>query len=52
MKGVIVAKAGGLFEVTDTLERPKPGPKEILVKSLAAGINPMYAIPNSKTLPC
>jgi NADPH:quinone reductase-like Zn-dependent oxidoreductase len=41
MKGVIVSKPGGSFEVTDGIENPKPGKNEILVKSLVTGINPM-----------
>jgi len=44
MKGVIVPHAGAPFEVVDTLVKPQPGPKEILVKSLVAGMNPMYVL--------
>jgi len=42
MKGVTVAQAGAPFEIVDTLVKPCPGPREILVKSLVAGMNPMY----------
>jgi len=41
MKGVILPKAGGAFELVDTLEVPKPGPHQVLVKSIIAGINPV-----------
>jgi NADPH:quinone reductase-like Zn-dependent oxidoreductase len=41
MKGVVVAKPGGDFELTEAIERPQPGKKEVLVKSLVTGINPM-----------
>lgn len=44
MKGVIVPKAGGEFEVVDNLDKPSLGDGEILVKSLVAGLNPMYAL--------
>src|SRR5947208_2940335 len=42
MKGVVVAKAGAPFEVVETVTKPSPGPNEILVKSLVAGMNPMF----------
>ena len=45
MKGVTVTKAGGPFEVTDGIDKPKPGKKDILVKSLVTGINPMQVDP-------
>ncbi|KAH8590986.1 chaperonin 10-like protein [Bisporella sp. PMI_857] len=41
MKGVIVSKAGGGFEVVDNLSKPVPGPRQVLVKSLATAINPV-----------
>lgn len=40
MKGVILPKVGGAFELVDNLEVPKPGPRQILVKSIVTGINP------------
>jgi hypothetical protein len=42
MKGVIISKVGGAYELVDNLETPKPGPHQILVKSIIAGINPVY----------
>ncbi|KAH8797733.1 chaperonin 10-like protein [Xylogone sp. PMI_703] len=41
MKGVIVPKAGAPFELVDNLIKPSPGKGEVLVRSLATGINPM-----------
>lgn len=43
MKGVIVEKPGAPFTVVDNLEKPQPGPDQILVKSIATAINPVYA---------
>jgi len=43
MKGVIVAQAGGDYKIVDNIEKPKPGPHQILVKSLITAINPVYA---------
>lgn len=41
MKGVAVDKAGETFKVVDNLEKPEPGPDQILVKSLYTAINPV-----------
>lgn len=43
MKGVIVKTAGAAFEVVTDIEKPKPGVDQILVKSIATAINPVYA---------
>ena len=43
MKGVIVRSAGAAFEVVNDIEKPKPGADQILVKSIATAINPVYA---------
>ncbi len=45
MKGVTVAQPGAPYVVTSDLEKPTPGPKQILVKSLYAGLNPVYGFP-------
>jgi NADPH:quinone reductase-like Zn-dependent oxidoreductase len=44
MKGLIVTKIGGDYELVNDLEKPSPGKGQILVKSIATGINPVYAI--------
>ncbi|KIW10195.1 hypothetical protein PV08_11156 [Exophiala spinifera] len=41
MKGVIFANQGADPKVVDTLERPKPGPDQLLVKSVFVAINPV-----------
>ncbi|KAH6719468.1 chaperonin 10-like protein [Leptodontidium sp. 2 PMI_412] len=41
MKGILLAEAGGQFLPVDYLEVPKPARKQILVKSLVTGINPV-----------
>ena len=41
MKGVVVEKAGAPFTVATDVEKPKPGPDQILVKSIATAINPV-----------
>lgn len=43
MKGVSLKAAGAAFEVVDEIEKPKPGSDQILVKSIATAINPVYA---------
>ena len=43
MKGVIVEAAGAPWKVVDNLEVPKPASDQILVKSIATAINPVYA---------
>ena len=43
MKGVIVEAVGGQYKVVENLEKPKPGPDQILVKSVTTAINPVYA---------
>jgi NADPH:quinone reductase-like Zn-dependent oxidoreductase len=42
MQGVLLDKVGGEYKIVKDLEIPKPGPGQILVKSLATGINPVY----------
>ena len=42
MKGILLAEAGGQFTLVDNLEIPKPSRKQILVKSLVTGINPVF----------
>lgn len=42
MKGVIVPQVGGAYEIVSNLIKPTPSPGQILVKSLATGINPVY----------
>ena len=42
MKGVIVEAAGAPYKVVEDLEKPKPDPDQILVKSVNAAINPVY----------
>ncbi len=41
MKGVIVEKPQAAFKIVDDLEKPEPGPDQILVKSLYTAINPV-----------
>ena len=41
MKGLTVASPGAPYVLTDTLERPVPSPSQMLIKSLATGINPV-----------
>ena len=43
MKGVIVEAAGAPWKVVDNLEVPKPAADQVLVKSIATAINPVYA---------
>jgi NADPH:quinone reductase-like Zn-dependent oxidoreductase len=43
MKGLTVAKPGAPYELTTELQKPTPGPKQVLVKSLYTAINPVYA---------
>jgi len=50
MKGVIVPQAGGDYKIVDNIEKPKPGPHQILVKSLVTAINPVYAEYSSLSL--
>jgi hypothetical protein len=42
MKGVIFESVGAQPKVVDNLEKPKPSPDQILVKSLCVAINPVY----------
>ena len=44
MKGVIVEDAGAPWKVVDNLDVPTPAPDQILVKSIATAINPVYAL--------
>jgi len=39
--GITVAAVSEPYTIVHDLPRPKPGPKQILVKGLAAGINPV-----------
>ena len=41
MKGIILNKAGEKYTLTEHLEQPKPDKNQILVKSLATGLNPV-----------
>lgn len=41
MKAVITKEANAPFEVINDIEKPKPGPGQILVKSIATAINPV-----------
>lgn len=41
MKGTVIEQLGALPRVVDSLRRPKPGPAQILVKSLYLAINPV-----------
>jgi NADPH:quinone reductase-like Zn-dependent oxidoreductase len=43
MKGVIFESAGAQPKVVDNLEKPKPLPDQILVRSVYMAINPVYA---------
>lgn len=43
MKGVIVRSPGAAFEVVSDIEKRKPGADQLLVKSIATAINPVYA---------
>lgn len=42
MKGVLVEKAGAPFTLVEGLDKPTPGPSQILVKSIATAINPVH----------
>lgn len=44
MKGLLLAKPGAPYELVDNIERPRPGKKQILVRSLVTGINPVENI--------
>lgn len=41
MKGTIIEQLGAQPKVIDSLQRPRPGPDQILVKSLYLAINPV-----------
>ncbi len=41
MKGILLPSADSQFSVATSLEVPKPARRQILVKSLVAGINPV-----------
>ena len=51
MKGVIIREANAEPIVTDSLERPKPGRGQVLVKSLYVGLNPVY-VPFCPSIKC
>lgn len=40
-KGLSLASVGASYELVDTLKRPSPGSKQVLVKSLVVGLNPV-----------
>jgi NADPH:quinone reductase-like Zn-dependent oxidoreductase len=42
MKGLTIAKVGAPYELATDLEKPTPGPKQVLLKSIYVGINPVY----------
>jgi NADPH:quinone reductase-like Zn-dependent oxidoreductase len=42
MKGLTLAKPGAPYELVSDIEQPTPGSKQVLVKSLYTGINPVY----------
>ena len=42
MKGILLDKVGGEYHLEDTIEKPTPGRKQVLVKSLVTAINPVY----------
>ena len=42
MKGVIVEKAGGELKLVNDVEKPKPGPDQLLAKSIYSSLQPMY----------
>lgn len=44
MKGAILKKPQTSYEVVTDIEKPKPGADQILVKSIATAINPVYAL--------
>jgi NADPH:quinone reductase-like Zn-dependent oxidoreductase len=41
MKGTVFEKQGAAPVVVGSLEKPRPGPDQVLVKSLWAAINPV-----------
>jgi hypothetical protein len=43
MKGVIFESQGADPKVVDDLEKPSPGPDQLLVKPIWSAINPVYA---------
>ncbi|KAF7506630.1 hypothetical protein GJ744_011562 [Endocarpon pusillum] len=47
MKGVIFEKAGAEPQVVDSLDKPKPSPDQILVKSIYMAINPVDSLMSS-----
>jgi len=42
MKGTVVEQVGAEPKVVNYLQKPKPGPGQILVKSLYTAMNPVY----------
>lgn len=41
MKGIVLDKIGGEYALVDALDKPTPAKKQMLVKSLATGLNPV-----------
>lgn len=41
MKAAITKEPKAPFELVNDVEKPKPGPEQILVKSIATAINPV-----------
>lgn len=46
MKGAILKAPGASYEVVADIEKPQPATDQILVKSIAAAINPVYVQPS------
>ena len=44
MKGVVVEAVGAPWKVVENLEIPEPSDDQILVKSIATAINPVYEL--------
>ncbi len=42
MEGILLSQVGGEYKLVDNLKKPKPGKGQVLVKSLATAINPVY----------
>lgn len=42
--GLTIAAPNEPYVVSNDIPRPKPGPKQVLVKSLFVGVNPMFVV--------
>ena len=49
MKGIIITAPSAPLTLVDTLDKPVPGSGQILVRSIAAAINPVY-VPYSSSV--